>query len=164
MTPSAARLVKAWIPCCRAFKRIIKTLFQRAISESGPRWHYGWIAPMNPTLKDAEKTGVQIADNLGLANAKDQIAAMRAKSSDEVLKAAGYNVAATYAGNDEAAQKDQRDDRDAAVGRVTRAVQDGPAELDGLQGARAPGRRDRVRPGLSGRSETPGQDRIHPGG
>jgi para-nitrobenzyl esterase len=50
---------------------------------------------MNPTLKDAEKTGVQIADNLGLANAKDQIAAMRAKSSDDVLKAAGYNVLAS---------------------------------------------------------------------
>jgi para-nitrobenzyl esterase len=70
-------------------------LFQRAISESGPRWHYGWIAPMNPTLKDAEKTGEQIAVNLGLADASDQIAAMRAKSSDDVLKAAGYNVLAS---------------------------------------------------------------------
>jgi para-nitrobenzyl esterase len=72
-----------------------KGLFQRAISESGPRWHYGWISPMNPSLKDAEKTGEQMAVNLGCGNASDQIAAMRAKSSDEVLKAAGYNVLAS---------------------------------------------------------------------
>jgi len=72
-----------------------KGLFQRAISESGPRWHYGWISPMNPTLDAAYKTGEQMAVNLGCANASDQIAAMRAKTSDEVLKAAGYNVLAS---------------------------------------------------------------------
>jgi len=72
-----------------------KGLFRRAISESGPRWHYGWIAPMNPTLKDAEKTGEQMATNLGVLKAPDQIAAMRAKSSDEILKAAGFNVLAS---------------------------------------------------------------------
>ncbi len=67
-------------------------LFQRAISESGPRWHYGWISPLNPSLKDAEKTGKQLAVNLGCDQASDQIAAMRAKSSDEVLQASGYNM------------------------------------------------------------------------
>jgi len=67
-------------------------LFQRAISESGPRWHYGWISPMNPTLEDAYKTGEQMAVNLGCDKASDQIAAMRAKSSDEVLQASGYTV------------------------------------------------------------------------
>jgi para-nitrobenzyl esterase len=70
-------------------------LFQKAISESGPRWHYGWISPMNPTLEDAYKTGEQMAVNLGCDKASDHIAAMRAKSSDEVLKAAGYNVLAS---------------------------------------------------------------------
>src|SRR5450759_1966987 len=72
-----------------------KGLFQRAISESGPRWHYGWIAPMNPTLAYAFKTGEQMAVNLGCYKASVQIAAMRAKSSYEVLQAAGYNVLAS---------------------------------------------------------------------
>ena len=71
---------------------LAKGLFQRAISESGPRWHYGWISPMNPSLEDAYKTGDQMAVNLGCEKTGDQIAAMRAKSSDEVLKAAGYTV------------------------------------------------------------------------
>ncbi len=66
-----------------------KGLFNRAISESGPQWHFGFLPPLS-SLREAEKTGGQFATALGCSSAADPLAAMRAKSSDELIKAWGW--------------------------------------------------------------------------
>ena len=66
-----------------------KGLFSRAISESGPQWHFGFL-PSLSDLKEAEKTGGQLATALGCSNAADPLAAMRAKTSDELIAAWGW--------------------------------------------------------------------------
>jgi para-nitrobenzyl esterase len=58
---------------------LAKGLFQRAIGESGANF------AMLPKLADAEQTGVRIAKAMGA----DSIAALRAKSAAELLKAGG---------------------------------------------------------------------------
>ena len=66
-----------------------KGLFNRAISESGPQWHFGFLPPLSD-LKEAEKTGGQLANALGCSSAPDPLAAMRSKTSDELLAAWGW--------------------------------------------------------------------------
>ena len=67
-------------------------LFQRAISESGT---FGDAYPLNreDTVAKAETTGREIEVKLGCDTASDVLAAMRAKTADEVVKAAftGYS-------------------------------------------------------------------------
>ena len=66
-----------------------KGLFNRAIAESGPQWHFGFLPPLSD-LREAEKTGGQLATALGCSSAADPLAAMRAKTSDEVITAWGW--------------------------------------------------------------------------
>jgi len=68
-----------------------KGLFQRAISESGPQWHFGLLVPFTP-LKEAEKKGEQFAAELGCDKAKDPVAAMRAKKPDELIQTWGWTA------------------------------------------------------------------------
>jgi len=66
-----------------------KGFFNRAISESGPQWHFGFLPPLSD-LREAEKTGGQLATALGCSSAADPLAAMRAKSSEELITAWGW--------------------------------------------------------------------------
>jgi len=66
-----------------------KGLFKRAISESGPQWHFGFLPPIT-SLSDGEKIGGQFATELGCSSASDPLAAMRAKTPDELLTTWGW--------------------------------------------------------------------------
>ena len=66
-----------------------KGLLNRAIAESGPQWHFGFLPPISD-LREAEKTGGQLATALGCSSAADPLAAMRTKTSDELITAWGW--------------------------------------------------------------------------
>lgn len=70
-----------------------KGLFQRAIAESEPLWDRGLHCADTVSLKDGEKMGEQFAAALGCDKAKDPLAAMRAKTPDELLKAWKFTAA-----------------------------------------------------------------------
>jgi para-nitrobenzyl esterase len=84
----------SWSVCSLVATPLAKGLFQRAIGQSG-----GCFAPMqhlkearNGTLP-AEKLGENLAKNLGCAEAVDVLAAMRAKTPEELLDAAAKDPA-----------------------------------------------------------------------
>ncbi len=66
-----------------------ESLYQRAISESGPYSTASFPSGSVRTLDDAEKGGEIFAETLGVAGDEDPAAALRAASVDDLLKAAG---------------------------------------------------------------------------
>ncbi len=83
----------SWSVCSLVATPLAKGLFQRAIGESG-----GCFAPMQ-FLKEAkngcppaEKMGESLAAGLGVEAADNPLAAMREKSTEEVLKAAAKDL------------------------------------------------------------------------
>lgn len=64
-------------------------LFQRAISESGPYSNASFPSGAVRNLANAERLGERFADALGCEGTSDVAAAMRSKSVDELLQAAG---------------------------------------------------------------------------
>lgn len=72
-------------------------LFQRAISESGS-FSDAYPVGGRGTVENADKTGQELAANLGCDKAKDVLAVMRQKTTDEVFKAAFADYDPTEAG------------------------------------------------------------------
>ncbi len=62
-------------------------LFHRVISESGPYSSRTIPTSTVRTLKDAEKTGIQLADALGCSKRPDTLDALRSKTPEELIKA-----------------------------------------------------------------------------
>ena len=69
-------------------------LFDRAIVESGGFMDFGMPSGGGNTLRDAEKTGEKIAKDLGVEDADDVPAAMREKTSEELMEAASKQTSA----------------------------------------------------------------------
>ena len=63
-------------------------LFQRAIAESGIMLDQGFGVSTNATAAEAAQDGEALAERLGVADATDVAAALRAKTPDELLAAA----------------------------------------------------------------------------
>ncbi len=63
-------------------------LFQRAIVESGPLTELGLPVNKVPTLREAEKTGLEMSKKLGCDQAYDELAALRAVPAEKLLEAA----------------------------------------------------------------------------
>jgi para-nitrobenzyl esterase len=79
----------SWSVCSLVATPLAKGLFQRAIGQSG-----GGFKPMQFLSEErngqppAERTGERLAKQLGCDQAEDPLAAMRAKSADEIVAAA----------------------------------------------------------------------------
>ncbi len=72
---------------CLMASPLAEGLFHRAIVESGPMLDLGLPISKTPTLKEAEATGRDISEKLGCDREEDELAALRAASPEELLRA-----------------------------------------------------------------------------
>lgn len=66
---------------------LAKGLFQRAIAESGPTLNFVHLKKSHYGFQPAEEAGVEFAKSCGAPEGTGQIAAMRAKKADDLVKA-----------------------------------------------------------------------------
>ncbi len=79
----------SWSVCCLMASPLAKGLFHRAIGESGGAFApMGYLNQKHNGLSAAEELGQALAAELGCDKEADVVAAMRKKSSEEVLAAA----------------------------------------------------------------------------
>lgn len=74
--------------CCLLASPLAKGLFQRAIVESGAALDFAQLKKSAYGYRPAEQAGVEYAKNCGAAEGPGQLAALRAMSPDQLLKAA----------------------------------------------------------------------------
>jgi para-nitrobenzyl esterase len=73
---------------------LAKGLFQRAISQSGAGLNFAFLKQSRYNLRPAEKMGLEFAKQCGVPEGPGQLAALRALSADDVLKASSAFEAA----------------------------------------------------------------------
>jgi len=73
--------------CCLLLSPLAKGLFQRAIVESGSALDFAHLKKSQYGFRPAEQAGVDFAKKCGAAEGPGQLAALRAMSPDQLLKA-----------------------------------------------------------------------------